>query len=196
MKHLQWKLVSTNTIKTKFQFVQHKLCTFQRFAFGIRRANVNGPLLYQLTSLYWIRLKCSLQFVTINSHLLLYYLSVQWNLPNLTTVGVIKMCRIRKFQVYSNKLLSVQRLCRIEIIPDYTGPTEYNRYSHYYFTLQIGCRLKRRCICSHSLLFKRPIDLLLNLRHHWDNRVFTVYEFVWSRRNRAVVGRTNSREFL
>ena len=31
------------------------------------------------------------------------------------------ICRIRKFKMYSKTLICVQKLCRIDIIPDYTG---------------------------------------------------------------------------
>ena len=33
----------------------------------------------------------------------------------------MKICRIREVKVYCKTFTGVQRLCRIEIIPDYTG---------------------------------------------------------------------------
>ena len=46
---------------------------------------------------------------------------VQWNLPNPTLVRTRKMCRIRRVKMHSKTLICVERFCRIQKIPDYTG---------------------------------------------------------------------------
>ena len=52
---------------------------------------------------------------------------VQWNLPNPTVIPIIRMCRIRKVKMFKKTLICVERLRRIEIIPDSTG-VEFGRF--------------------------------------------------------------------